>query len=220
MRLMSGYELVTEGFDEGQTGSTAMPHKMNTRSCERICAFSELLKMYADGASRISGDQWEEGDVSESVVRRVIIPGAFYASDGLCETALTVLKNMEAYPDAIQGEINRYAPFLATTQFISVATKAGIGREDVHEIIKKYATDEIKKLRRGETAKNNFVYRLSQDPVFASHGITYESLNNILQEQERLVGNARRQIDFVSQQAKTWTNSYPDSVSYQPRPIL
>ena len=64
MRLMAGYELMTEGFKEGQVGSSAMPHKMNTRSSERICSLAELLKMYTDGASRIAGDQWEEGDVS------------------------------------------------------------------------------------------------------------------------------------------------------------
>jgi adenylosuccinate lyase len=85
-RLMAGLELVTEGFKKGQVGSSVMPHKMNTRSTERICAFSQMLKMYADGASRLAGDQWEEGDISCSALRRVIIPDAFYATDGLIET--------------------------------------------------------------------------------------------------------------------------------------
>jgi len=220
MRLMSGYELVTEGFDEGQTGSSAMPHKMNTRSCERICGFSELLKMYADGASRISGDQWEEGDVSESVVRRIVIPSVFYASDGLCETMLTVLKNMDAYPDSIQGEMQRYAPFLATTQFITAATKSGIGREDTHEIIKKHAISEIGKLRRGETAKNEFIYRLAEDPTFAAHGLTYDVLNGILRKQEALIGDARGQTDSIIARIGPYASSYPEAVSYIPRPIL
>ncbi|MCK4520964.1 MAG: adenylosuccinate lyase, partial [Nanoarchaeota archaeon] len=118
IRLMSGYELVTEGFKEGQVGSSAMPHKMNTRSSERICSFSELLKMYADGASRLSGDQWEEGDVSCSALRRVIIPDSFYTSDGLCETTLTVLNNMGAYPAVIDKETDKYLPFLATTEIL------------------------------------------------------------------------------------------------------
>ncbi len=118
VRLMSGYELVTEGFREGQVGSSAMPHKMNTRNSERICGMVELLKMYVDGASRLAGDQWEEGDVSCSVVRRVIIPDAFFCADGMLETMLTVLKEMGVYPSVIAHEFSRYLPFLATTELL------------------------------------------------------------------------------------------------------
>ena len=124
MRLMAGYELMTEGFRKGQVGSSVMPHKMNTRSSERICAFSELLKMYVDGGSRLSGDQWEEGDVSCSAIRRVLIPDAFYASDGLLETTLTVLNQMGAYPAVISKEVDRYLPFLATTEILGLAVTA------------------------------------------------------------------------------------------------
>jgi len=133
MRLMAGYELVTEGFLEGQVGSSVMPHKMNTRSTERICALNQLLKMYVDGASRLLGDQWEEGDVSCSAIRRALIPNAFYVTDGIIETTLTVLNNMGVYPAVINKEIERYLPFLATTQILVKAVKHGIGREAAHE---------------------------------------------------------------------------------------
>ncbi|MFH1179784.1 MAG: adenylosuccinate lyase, partial [Candidatus Bathyarchaeota archaeon] len=142
MRLMAGYELVTEGFRKGQVGSSVMPHKMNTRSTERICAFSELLKMYADGGSRLAGDQWEEGDVSCSALRRVLIPDAFYACDGLLETTLTVLNQMGAYPAVISKEVDRYLPFLATTEVLDMAVQRGIGREQAHGLIKKHAISE------------------------------------------------------------------------------
>ena len=132
IRLMAGYELLTEGFKKDQVGSSAMPHKMNTRSSERICSLSELVKMYYDGASRLSGDQWEEGDVSCSVLRRVIIPDVFYASDGICETTLTVLKEMGVYEDKFSEEVAKYLPFLATTQMLMLAVQAGIGREQAH----------------------------------------------------------------------------------------
>ncbi|MBI2546105.1 adenylosuccinate lyase [Candidatus Woesearchaeota archaeon] len=132
MRLMAGYELVTEGFKAGQTGSTAMPHKMNTRSSERIWAAAEALKMYADGGSRISGATWEEGDVSDSLLRRVIGPDAFYASDTVCETTMTVLQKMGAYPIIISQEVDRYLQFMATPEILSTAVKAGLGREQAH----------------------------------------------------------------------------------------
>ena len=85
-RLMVGHELCTEGFAKGQTGSSAMPHKMNPRSCERVNGFHSILKGHLTMIAGISGDQWNEGDVSCSVVRRCVLPDAFYAADGLFET--------------------------------------------------------------------------------------------------------------------------------------
>jgi adenylosuccinate lyase len=81
-----------EGFAKGQVGSSAMPHKMNSRSCERINGFHVILKGYLTMAAGLAGDQWNEGDVSCSVVRRVMLPDAFFAIDGLLETFLTVLE--------------------------------------------------------------------------------------------------------------------------------
>ena len=98
IRLMAGTELVTEGFKAGQVGSSAMPHKMNTRSCERVNGLAVVLRGYASMVSELAGDQWNEGDVSCSVVRRVAMPDAFYAIDGLLETILTVLGEFGAFP--------------------------------------------------------------------------------------------------------------------------
>jgi adenylosuccinate lyase len=91
IRLMAGQELVTEGFQPGQVGSSAMPHKMNTRSCERINGLAVVLRGYLSMVGELAGDQWNEGDVSCSVVRRVALPDAFFAADGLYQTLLTVL---------------------------------------------------------------------------------------------------------------------------------
>ncbi len=83
IRLMAGAELATEGFQPGQVGSSAMPHKMNSRSAERINGMLVLLRGYAGMAGELAGSQWNEGDVSDSVVRRVALPDAFFALDGL-----------------------------------------------------------------------------------------------------------------------------------------
>ncbi|MCB1038831.1 MAG: adenylosuccinate lyase, partial [Acidimicrobiales bacterium] len=91
LRLMAGQELVTEGFKPGQVGSSAMPHKMNARSCERVCGFNAILGGHLTMVAALSGGQWNEGDVSDSVVRRVALPDAFFAIDGMFETFLTVL---------------------------------------------------------------------------------------------------------------------------------
>jgi len=129
IRLMAGQELVTEGFQPGQVGSSAMPHKMNTRSCERVNGLAVVLRGYASMVGELAGNQWNEGDVSCSVVRRVALPDAFFALDGLLETFLTVLDEFGAYPAVIARELDRYLPFLATTSVLMAAVRAGVGRE-------------------------------------------------------------------------------------------
>ncbi len=220
MRLMAGHELVTEGFQEGQVGSSAMPHKMNTRSSERICGLAELIKMYADGASRLAGDQWEEGDVSCSVVRRVIMPDAFYASDGLCETMLTVLKEMGAYPAVIERETERYLPFLATTDLLMLAIQAGLGREAAHAAIKKHAVSEALRLRAGGAAENRLIESLANDPLFRQAGITEARMREALENKARFIGRAREQIAQVREKAAALLARYATESTYQPQGIL
>ena len=125
IRLMAGHELVTEGFKPGQVGSSAMPHKMNTRSCERVNGLMVILRGYASMTGELAGDQWNEGDVSCSVVRRVALPDAFFALDGLLETFLTVLDEFGAFPAVVARELDRYLPFLATTKVLMAAVRAG-----------------------------------------------------------------------------------------------
>ncbi len=220
MRLMSGYELVTEGFKEGQVGSSAMPHKMNTRSSERMYGFANLIKMYADGTSRLSGDQWEEGDVSCSVVRRVILPDALYASDGLCETALTVLNEMGVYPAIISRELDRYLPFLATTELLMTAVQAGMGREKAHELIKGYAVNEALEMRATGKEQNDLAERIVKDERFAAVGIDASIIARIFGDKQHFVGDAKRQIAKVTESIDRLTSEYAAVASYEPGNIL
>jgi adenylosuccinate lyase len=217
MRLMSGYELVTEGFKEGQVGSSAMPHKMNTRSSERVCGFSELLKMYMNGASRIAGDQWEEGDVSCSVMRRVIIPDMFYVSDGLCETMLTILNEMGIYSKTINAEVEKYLPFLATTELLSAAVQRGLGREQAHELLKNYAITEALNMRATGRSENRFLAELGESSEFP---LTEAEIQTICNDRSRFIGNASQQILTVINKIHTLIAKYPDEAAYEPTAIL
>ena len=98
--------------------------------------------------SQLSGDQWNEGDVSCSVVRRIALPDAFFALDGLLDTFLTVLNQMEVFPAVIKSERERYLPFLLTTTIMMEAVKESAGREDAHEAIKEHAVATVKDLRQ------------------------------------------------------------------------
>ncbi len=140
IRLMAGAGLVSEGYKAGQVGSSAMPHKMNSRSSERINGMMVLLRGYNTMAADLAGDQWNEGDVSCSVVRRVVIPDSFYVLDGLLHTFMTILNEFGIFEKNIEKELSEQLPLLATTSILMECVKAGMGREIAHEIIQKHAT--------------------------------------------------------------------------------
>ncbi|MEV0238182.1 adenylosuccinate lyase [Nonomuraea sp. NPDC050786] len=216
IRLMAGHELVTEGFKEGQVGSSAMPHKMNTRSCERVNGLAVVLRGYASMAGELAGDQWNEGDVSCSVVRRVALPDAFFAFDGLVETMLTVLDEFGAFPAVISAELDRYLPFLATTKMLMAAVRAGLGRETAHELIKEHAVAAALAMRsRG--AANELLERLAGDARFP---LERDQLEGLLADRVSFTGAAAEQVRAVAQRVGEVVAAYPQAAAYRPGAIL
>jgi adenylosuccinate lyase len=195
LRLMAGHETASEGFAKGQTGSSAMPHKMNSRSCERVNGFHVILKGHITMASGLAGDQWNEGDVSCSVVRRLMLPDAFYALDGLFETFLTVLGQMDAYPAVIEAENNHYLPFLMTTTIMMEAVKAGVGREAAHSAIKEHAVATVNDLRAGTIRENNLLQRLASDDRIP---LSQDQLDALLAEVRENTVTAGSQVDLFA----------------------
>ena len=214
IRLMAGAELVTEGFKAGQVGSSAMPHKMNTRSCERVNGLSVVLRGYASMVSELAGDQWNEGDVSCSVVRRVALPDAFYAIDGLLETMLTVLDEFRAFPAVIAAELERYLPFLATTKILMAAVKAGVGREVAHELIKEHAVKAALGMREGKA--NTLLDDLANDKGLPLDRAALEKLINTPLE---FTGDARQHIARVVSRIEAITSAHPAAAQYKPGSI-
>ncbi len=217
LRLMAGHETASEGFAPGQTGSSAMPHKMNSRSCERVNGFHVILKGYLAMAAGLAGDQWNEGDVSCSVVRRVMLPDAFFATDGLFETLLTVLDQMDAYEAVIAAETARYLPFLMTTTIMMEAVKSGVGRETAHKAIKEHAIATVNDLRSGKIDRNDLVSRLSGD---ARLGLSQEKLEEILARGDRESGAAKAQIATFCAAVKALETAHPQAAAYGPGSIL
>ncbi len=218
IRLMAGHELVTEGFKAGQVGSSAMPHKMNTRSCERVNGFAVIIRGYASMTGELTGNQWNEGDVFCSVVRRVALPDAFFAIDGLCETFLTVLEEFGAFPAVIERELQRYLPFLATTKILMAAVRTGVGREVAHEVIKEHAVAVALDMR-SETGGDGSVLldRLASDGRL---GLDREALGALISQPLEFTGAARSQVRQVAQRVSELLSRSPESVNYRPEPIL
>ncbi len=216
IRLMAGIELVTEGFKEGQVGSSAMPHKMNTRSCERVNGLAVILRGYLSMVGELAGDQWNEGDVSCSVVRRVALPDAFFAADGLFQTFLTVLDEFGAFPAVIQRELDRYLPFLATTKVLMAAVRNGVGRETAHEAIKKAAVGVALDMRKGQAA-NDVFERLAADPEL---GLSQDQLATLVADPVTFTGAAVAQTQAVVRRVEEVLRRYPEAAAYVPGAIL
>jgi adenylosuccinate lyase len=217
IRLMAGQELVTEGFRAGQVGSSAMPHKMNTRSCERVDGLAVVLRGYQSMVAELAGAQWNEGDVFCSVVRRVALPDAFFAADGLFQTMLTVLDEFGAYPAVVARELDRYLPFLATTKVLMAAVRNGVGREQAHEAIKEHAVAVALAMREQGATANDLFDRLAGDPRL---GLDGAQLDALVADPGSFTGAAEAQVRAVVAHIAEVVRRRPDAAAYQPPPIL
>ena len=193
IRLMAGAGLASEGFKAGQVGSSAMPHKMNSRSSERINGMMVLLRGYNTMAADLAGDQWNEGDVSCSVVRRVVIPDSFYVLDGLLHTFMTILNEFGIFEEKINSELSEQLPFLATTKILMECVKSGMGREEAHELIKKHATI---------TTPSNFFAALVGEKDFP---LSLDQLNELIQNPAEFAGLAIEQSKAVQEMVSAQT---------------
>jgi adenylosuccinate lyase len=217
IRLMAGHELVTEGFQAGQVGSSAMPHKMNTRSCERVNGLAVVLRGHLSMVSELSGAQWNEGDVSCSVVRRVALPDAFFATDGLFETFLTVLAEFGVFPAVVQRELDRYLPFLATTKVLVASVRRGVGREVAHDVIREHAVSVALEMRETGAESNDLLVRLAADDRLR---LSSEDVGTLMAEPLTFTGAAVAQVDAVLARIEKLVADNPEAAGYRPGAIV
>jgi adenylosuccinate lyase len=217
IRLMVGQELVTEGFKPGQVGSSAMPHKMNTRSSERVNGLAVIVRGYLSMVGELAGDQWNEGDVSCSVVRRVALPDAFFATDGLFQTFLTVLDEFGAYPAVIARELDRFLPFLTTTKLLVAAVRKGVGRETAHEVIKEHAVAVALAMREKGAPENDLFDRLAVDGRLK---LTRPEIDTLVANRAAFIGAAPAQVQAVATRVSDILTTHPEATKYTPAPIL
>jgi len=217
IRLMAGHDLATEGFAEGQVGSSAMPHKMNARSCERIVGLKRVLEGHVTMLASVAGDQWNEGDVSCSVVRRVAVPDAFFAADGVHQTLLHVLEGFGAFPRVIADELERSLPFLATTAMLVALVRAGLGREEAHELLRGHAVAASLDARERGAAATGLLDRLAADERVAALDV---DLASVLADPLAFAGDARRQVAAFVGQVEKIVVEHPEAASYRPGRLL
>ena len=209
LRLMAGHGLVSEGFRDGQVGSSAMPHKANARSCERIGALSAVLQGHLAVAASVSGGQWNEGDVSCSAARRVVLPDAFCAADGLLHTAAGVLDELRIDEAAISAEFDRHAALLTTTRLLAGLVEAGMGRETAHEVLAEPARQAAQAADTGAApGRDNLLDQVAADQRVP---LSRDELARFVADTQGLTGTARLQTERVVEAARRITASHPEA---------
>lgn len=214
IRLMAGHDLASEGFGAEQVGSSAMPHKTNARSCERICGLATVLRGHLAMASELAGAQWNEGDVRCSVVRRIMLPDAFFAIDGLLETFLTVIAELETFPASAAEELRGRAPLLATSVLLVAASAAGADRSAAHGVLKRHSAEAVAAQRAGRSY--DLVGALGDDGDFP---LTREGVQAVIDEAVE-AGRAESQVAAFVEAATELVDRHPASKEVVPAPLL
>jgi adenylosuccinate lyase len=210
IRLLSGFGLLAEGFAKGQVGSSAMPHKVNPRLSERVNSLNAILKGFVTMAAELTGQTWNEGDISCSAIRRVVLADSFHAIDGILDTTVSIIDWLEVFPDQISKELSEHLPILASTQVLMLATKKGVGRERAHEIIKGHARED--EAERRKSGSSTFFDRITADKELL---ISSQELADVLTSPLKLAGDAPNQSRAIARRIKNLPG-FADALRYSP----
>ena len=168
-------------------------------------------------AANLTGDQWNEGDVSCSVVRRIVLPDAFFAIDGLLETSLSIAAGLGFYADVIDVELRRYLPFVATPTLLTHAVRHGLGREAAHQVIKEHAVAAALALRNGTGSGADLISGLANDPRFPG---TEDELASAIADPSALLGRVEAQIQATIGAIDELVAGRPEAAAYAGSAIL
>ncbi|MHC4300412.1 MAG: adenylosuccinate lyase [Planctomycetota bacterium] len=188
IRLLANLKEIEEPFEKSQIGSSAMAYKRNPMRCERATSLSRLVLSLASSPQMTAAEQWLERTLDDSANRRVVIPEAFLAVDGILEILINVTGGLVVYPKVIAARVASELPFMATENILMAAVKAGGNRQDLHERIRLHsqaAAAQVKNLGK----HNDLVGRLKADMAFEK--IDFEKIL----DPDAYIGRSARQVD-------------------------
>ena len=190
MRLLQNLKEIEEPFGEKQVGSSAMAYKRNPMRCERACALARFLMVSPLHGSFTTAVQWFERTLDDSAIRRLSLPEAFLACDGILNLYLSVMENPAVYPKVIERRLKSELPFMATENILMACVKRGGDRQEVHEVIRRHAQAAAARVKL-EGADNDLLDRLAADPAI---GMTRAEIDEAL-DVRQFVGRAPQQVD-------------------------
>ena len=188
LRLLANLKEVEEPFEKSQVGSSAMAYKRNPMRCERVTGLCRFVLSLASSPQMTAAGQWLERTLDDSANRRLVIPEAFLAVDGILEILINVLDGIVVYPKVIESHVAAELPFMATENILMAAVKAGGNRQHLHEKIRQYsheASEQVKKFGK----PNDLIDRLKADDTF--NKVDFKA---VLKPKD-YVGRAPQQVD-------------------------
>ena len=196
IRLLQHLKEIEEPFEKKQIGSSAMAYKRNPMRTERICALARYVMVDSMNPMITASTQWFERTLDDSANKRISIPEAFLAIDGVLTLYDNVIDGLVVYPKVILQRLQKELPFMATENIMMSAVKRGADRQQLHEQIRVHSMAAAKVIKE-EGGENDLLQRIADDPAF---GVTLEELESILQP-EKYVGRAPEQVvEFVEEQ--------------------
>lgn len=190
VRLLSHLKEFDEPFETGQVGSSAMAYKRNPMRSERITSLSRYVITEALNPAMTAGTQWLERTLDDSANRRICIPEAFLATDGILTLYINIISGISVYPKVIEKHLMQELPFMATENILMYCVKRGGDRQTLHEAIRKHSVDTAKAIKE-QGADNDLFDRIADDPIFNLNRTEIDSFVNV----HAFTGRAAEQTD-------------------------
>ncbi len=201
IRLLSHLKEVDEPFEDGQVGSSAMAYKRNPMRSERICSLARYVIADAMNPAMTAGSQWLERSLDDSANRRISIPEAFLAVDGILALYANVISGLTVYPKVMEKHLAEELPFMATENILMHCVAAGGDRQTLHEAIRRHSVEAGRAVKL-EGRGNDLLDRIAADPAF---GLTRGEIDEIIrhsrftgmaaEQTERFLGSVRALLD-------------------------
>ena len=196
LRLMAHLKEFDEPFEAAQVGSSAMAYKRNPMRCERMASLARLVIVDAQNPAITAATQWLERTLDDSANRRISIPEAFLATDGILSLYINVISNGTAYPNVMRKHLDEELPFMATENILMECVKRGGDRQALHEAIREHSVAVTKEIKLNGK-ENDLLDRILADPRF---GLTEADLQQLLNLQN-FIGMAPEQTeDFLKEE--------------------
>jgi adenylosuccinate lyase len=204
IRLLQHLKEVEEPFEEEQVGSSAMAYKRNPMRCERIAALARYVLCNCLNPAFTAASQWFERTLDDSANKRIAIPEAFLAIDGILNIVLNVVSGLCVYPLVISRHLAEELPFMVTENILMEAVSAGGNRQEIHERIRKHAIEAKRKIMEGGE-QNDLLERIANDPLFSR----IKSKLSDISDPNRLTGRASQQVEeFVNRSVEPLIKRY------------
>jgi len=188
VRLLQGLEEIEEPFEEEQVGSTAMAQKRNPKSSERESSIAYRVLGAAHELGEMAANQWLEGSVECSAIRRIDISGAFYATDAILELHMYIIDGLNVNDKIIERRINEYLPKIAVNTLMVAATNAGVDREYAHKKIRDLAMEATLNYRNG--GKYDLLERIAKEEKLK---LGVSRIDELMADQQQFIGRAKTQ---------------------------